>query len=98
MKGRVRSRTVLLHPEVKAAVATWLETLRTRRPVTSETYLFPSQIGVNRPLSRSHVAKILKDVFEPNGIGGKLGTHCMRRTTAWFSHKTPFGQRATMGQ
>ena len=99
MKGRERSRTILVHPDAKTAITEWIADLERRRPTTRETYLFPSQIGVNRPLSRSHVAKVLKDCFDPNGIGGKLGTHCMRKTFAnrvydLLGHDLPKTQRA----
>jgi hypothetical protein len=40
MKKKVEGRTVLLHPEAKAALATWLLTLRQRREVTPRPSCF----------------------------------------------------------
>ena len=99
MKGKERSRTVLLHPDVKIAISAWITDLHRMRPPNPDCFLFPSQIGVNRSLSRSQVAKVLKDCFQPNGIGGKLGTHCMRKTFAnrvyeLLDHDLPKTQRA----
>src|SRR5688572_251446 len=49
--GKTSSRTVLLHPEAKAALSVWLEQLqkRSRGELAPETYVFKSRTGDNRP-------------------------------------------------
>jgi site-specific recombinase XerD len=53
-----------------------------RRTGQSGYYLFKSQIGVNRPLSRSHVASILHEIYDRHRFTGKLGTHALRKSFA----------------
>jgi integrase len=42
MKNQREGRTVLLHPEAKAALVTWLLTLRQMPGCTTETFVFTS--------------------------------------------------------
>ncbi|MCX6125194.1 MAG: tyrosine-type recombinase/integrase [Proteobacteria bacterium] len=84
MKGRKKSRCVVFHQAAKDAIAEYLAEYEAMwgRPMTPDMYLFRSQQGVNRRLSRSQVAKILHDVFDSQKFCGKLGTHVMRKTYA----------------
>ena len=84
MKGKRRSRSVVLHNAAKAAIADYLAEYEQiwGRPMTPEMYLFRSQQGVNRRLSRSQFAKILHDVFNIHKLTGKLGTHVLRKSYA----------------
>jgi integrase len=76
MKKKIEGRTVVLHPEAKAAVATWLvEAYLTEGP------LFPSRRG-NGAISRVQAWEILQEAYEANGLTGQLGTHAMRKTFA----------------
>src|SRR5918994_2914390 len=52
MKNQREGRTVLLHPEAKAALATWLLTLRQDPTAAIQTFVFRSRKGVNRPISK----------------------------------------------
>jgi integrase len=83
MKGKMRSRTVILHPLARAAASAWLEQLQKRRgPLTPDTYLFRSHKGDNRAISRVQAWRILHDAYKANELTGKLGTHAMRKTFA----------------
>ena len=82
MKKKVEGRTVLLHPEAKAALATWLLTLRQRREVTPQTFVFHSRQGGNRPISAVQAWRILHEAVVTNELTGKVGTHAMRKTFA----------------
>jgi integrase len=73
---------VPLHPDAKAALATWVLTLRQQPGVTTQTYLFRSRKGNNRPISPVQAWRILREACEANELTGKLGTHCMRKTFA----------------
>jgi integrase len=82
MKRKMEGRTVLLHPEAKAALATWLQVLQRRVTVTPALYVFQSRKGQNRPIGRTHAWTILQAIYQSNGFTGTLGTHAMRKTFA----------------
>jgi integrase len=82
MKRKVEGRTVLLHPDAKAALAVWLMQLQVGPGVDRNTYVLRSQKGTNRPMSRRHAWGILHETVVTNGLTGKLGTHAMRKTFA----------------
>jgi integrase len=82
MKNKREGRTVLLHPEAKAALATWLLTLCQRPGCTAQTFVFRSRKGVNRPISQVQAWRILHEAMTTNELTGKLGTHAMRKTFA----------------
>jgi integrase len=82
MKKKTEGRTVLLHPEAKAALVEWLRELEETQPVDGETYVFLSRKGDNKPVSRVHAWRVLHAVFQRKDLEGKLGTHSMRKTFA----------------
>jgi integrase len=82
MKNQREGRTVLLHPEAKAALATWLLTLRQMPGYTAQTCVFRSRKGVNRPISKVQAWRILHEAVTTNELTGKVGTHAMRKTFA----------------
>jgi integrase len=87
MKKKLESRTVPLHPDAKAALATWLMTLQTRG-MTRETYLFQSRKGGNQPIGKIQAWKILHEAATTNELTGKVGgTHAMRKTFARKVHE-----------
>ena len=82
MKKKLEGRTVLLHPEAKAALAAWLGTLRQDPTCTSRTYVFRSRKGQNRPISAVQAWRILHEAVVTNELTGKVGMHAMRKTFA----------------
>jgi integrase len=82
MKNKREGRTVLLHPEAKAALATWLLTLRQMPRCTSQTFVFRSRKGDNQPISKVQAWRILHEAVTTNELTGKVGTHAMRKTFA----------------
>jgi integrase len=82
MKNKREGRTVLLHPETKAALATWLLTLRQLPGSTAQTFVFRSRKGANRPISKVQAWRILHEAVTTNELTGKVGTHAMRKTFA----------------
>jgi integrase len=82
MKQKREGRTVLLHPDAKAALATWLMTLQQTTGMTRETWVFQSRKGVNQPIGKIHAWKILHEAATTNELTGKVGTHAMRKTFA----------------
>jgi site-specific recombinase XerD len=85
--GKTSGRTVKLHPEARAALSVWLETLTkmlkgTLNPMTP---VFCSRVrdtttGLRRQISREQAWRILKEAFTSNELSGKLGTYAMRKT------------------
>ena len=82
MKRKREGRTVLLHPEAKAALAEWIDELLANGVDDDGTYVFRSRNGLNRAIGRVQAYRILEAAFEANGLTGKLGTHSMRKTFA----------------
>lgn len=80
MKGKIQGRTVLLHPEVKEAVKTWIDA--NGGSLDSEAYLFKSRKGTNQPITRKQAWRILDTLFSRIGLSGKFGTHTMRKSFA----------------
>lgn len=77
MKGKMQSRSVILHSECKALLTLYVDKYK----LTEEDYLFPSTKG-EYALTRIQVWKILDKAFHQAKLDGKLGTHCMRKTFA----------------
>jgi len=82
MQQKLEGHTVLLHPEAKAALATWLLTLRQMPGCTAHTFVFRSCKGQNRPISPVQAWRILHEAVTTNELTGKLGTHAMLKTFA----------------
>jgi integrase len=77
MKRQIEGRTVVLHPEARAALQTWLATVgHTDGP------LFPSHKNPRASITRIQAWRILQDAYEANELQGQLGTHAMRKTFA----------------
>jgi integrase len=82
VKNKGEGRTVLLHPEAKTALATWLLTLRQLPGITAQSFVFRSRQGENRPISAVQAWRILHETVTTNELTGKVGTHAMRKTFA----------------
>jgi integrase len=82
MKGKRESRTVLLHPAAREALAAWLEELWSDGYMSAESFVFQSRRGSNQAIGRTQAWRILKQAFDRAGLIGNLGTHSMRKTFA----------------
>jgi len=82
MKKKLEGRTVLLHPEARAALAAWLEELGKDTELAGDTFIFQSRKGGNRPITRVQAYRILHEACDSCELTGKLGTHSMRKTFA----------------
>ena len=87
MKRKVEGRTVLLHPEARAALEIWIEELRALGYMTSDSFVFQSRKGGNAALSRVQAYRILAAAYESAGVKGQTGTHSMRKTFANNIHQ-----------
>lgn len=79
MKGKFASRTVILRSAVKSALKLWLDEMKAKGWLSSDVYLFKSQMGRNRPITNSQAARILKRNFWAHRMQGKLSCHSMRK-------------------
>ena len=82
MKGKVQGRTVPLHLRAKAAILAQVQALAAAGLTGPEVFLFHSRKGFNKAISRQAAHGILKAVTVANCMGGKVGTHSMRKTFA----------------
>jgi integrase len=82
MKKRLESRTIVLHPDARAALEVWPTLQKSAAPLLASLYLFRSRQGVNRPISRVQAWRIFEEAYTTNGFTGKLGTHALRKTFA----------------
>jgi integrase len=80
MKQKRESRSVILHPDAKAALAVWLMEMNRQRAVGPDTDLFASRKGVNRPLRPGQARHLLRQAYAACERTGKLSTHTMRKT------------------
>lgn len=78
MKGKVRSRDVILHARVK----TLLLNLIVSDDLKPDDYLFQSRKGLNRPISRIQAYRVLKAVVNSLGMQGKIALHSTRKSFA----------------
>ena len=76
-KGKVSSRSVVYHPDARAAVDAWI----TEAHLGAEDPVFKSRRG-SGPIGRIQAWKILKAAFEAAMISGPTGTHSLRKTFA----------------
>lgn len=82
-KGKKQARSVMLLDTAREALFDWVQGgLKARGFILPDTYLFKSQVGRNRPITRRHAYRVLLNNFISNYLTGNLGTHTMRKTYA----------------
>lgn len=79
MKGAREGRTVFLPPEGQRAVLDQVKALEYPAP---HDYLFRSQRGHNRPVSRAQAHRVIVGCFESCNIVDQVATHSLRKTFA----------------
>ena len=80
MKQKRESRSVIVHPDAKAAMAAWLMKPQRTGDVAPETMLFPSLKGLNRPLRPGQARHLLRQAHAACDLTGPLSGHTMRKT------------------
>lgn len=81
MKCKNEGRCVVVHPDAKNALMEWVTELF-QAGATEATYVFKSQKGRNKPISRIQAWNILTIAYKASGLTGALGTHSLRKTFA----------------
>ena len=87
MKGKVASRSVPLHPLAQLALAAWIDQMPRHFAVTPDSFMFRSREGGNKPISRMHAHRLLREAFDSCEMTGSLGTHSMRKAFAKRVHR-----------
>lgn len=82
MKKKLEGRTVLLHPDAKAALTTWVDQLRGLGYMSADDFVFQSRVGTNRSICKAQAWKIIHRTAVDAGLTGKIGTHTLRKTFA----------------
>ena len=78
---KVEVRAIPLHQEAKDALSVWVKDLEKAGEAEPNSPLFKSRKGYEA-IKRVQAFRILKGVYEANGLTGKLGTHSLRKTFA----------------
>jgi len=79
-RRRVRSRTVPLHPSLKAALQSYVLARYPTSEPTPEDVLFCSREGENRPISYSQAYRIIKTAATQLGDTSRIGWHSARKS------------------
>ena len=82
MKGHREGRTVILNPEARAALKTWITALAAQSELRPDGYVFRSRKGSNRPISRVQACRILQRAFRANNLISHYSCHSLRKTFA----------------
>lgn len=78
MKGKISSRTILLHPNLRMH----LKALVKEQGLISTDYLFKSRNGDNRPITRNQAWFNFNKAVKKANLEGKIGLHSTRKTFA----------------
>lgn len=81
MKKKIEGRAIPLHREVKEILFVWVKELEAQGRAGADLPLFQSRKGY-QAITRQQAARILKEVFDVNQIGGRVACHSMRKTFA----------------
>ncbi len=79
-----KERKIRLNENVRKAIQ---ETIALKDDVQLGEYLFKSQKGKNKPISRIQAWQVLNDAAKTVGIEGRIGTHTLRKTFGYHAYK-----------
>lgn len=85
MKGKKKSRGVLLNAAARHALRSWLPELAARGWMLKEHPLFPTKGG--KPLDRVGAWRIIRRVKRRLGLRGCVATHSLRKTFGDEAHE-----------
>ncbi len=78
---RLQSRSVAMHPALRAAVATYLDQRFGGAP-SGEEYLFRSRKGANQPIRPGQAWHVIKQAAGRVGTADRVATHSLRKSFA----------------
>jgi integrase len=79
MKKKVEGRAIPLHQDAKDALKVWIKELEKAGKADPSCPLFRSRKGECAITRVRQAFRVLREVYEANGLMGKLGTHSMRK-------------------
>jgi len=79
-----KERKISFNNSVRKALQ---DTIALKDNVQLGDYLFKSQKGDNRPISRVQAWQILNDAARTVGIEGRIGTHTLRKTFGYHAYQ-----------
>jgi integrase len=79
---RVRSRTIPVHPVLRAAIQNYIFSRYTDQIPPPDDCLFPSKKGNDRPISAVQAFRIIQAAARQAGNLERVATHSMRKTFA----------------
>ena len=79
-----KERKIVLNEVVRKALQ---ETIVLKEDVQMGDYLFKSQKGNNRPISRVQAWQVLNNAARTVGIEGRIGTHTLRKTFGYHAYQ-----------
>lgn len=85
MKGKLSSRNVLVHPKLKQALNELYQSI-TDENLDVLSYVFRSQKGSDRPISRIQAYRVIVEATKVLNISGPVALHSMRKTFASRVH------------
>lgn len=72
-----------INPILKKAANEYIED----NDLEDDDFMFKSQVGYNRPITRQRAYKILKDAATKIGLQGNFGTHSLRKTMGYHYYQ-----------
>jgi len=78
--SRVRSRTVVMHPMLRAAISNFVRNTYGDGHVRMDDFLFQSRKGDNRPINKWTALRIIQRAAAKAGSAERVGTHSWRKT------------------
>jgi site-specific recombinase XerD len=79
-----KERKIILNDVVRKALQ---EAIASKKDVQLGDYLFKSQKGDNRPISRVQAWQVLNNAARAVGIEGRIGTHTLRKTFGYHAYQ-----------
>ena len=80
--SRLQSRSIAMHPGLRAAIATYVAQRFDGRTVDGAEVLFPSRKGSNQPIRPGQAWHIIKQAAGQAGAAERVATHSLRKTFA----------------
>lgn len=79
-----KENKITLHNEVYIEVLNYIK----RNKLSDEDYLFPSQKGLNKPITRVQGYEIMQQIKKGCKIPYNIGTHTLRKTYGYWFYKS----------
>jgi integrase len=94
MKGKKKSRSMVLNNRAADAIKLLLSVSKMTHPFHAQSFLFHAQGDATRPMTRRHAHRIIVMAASKAGVSSnKVSSHSLRKTFASNLWDSPFVQR-----